>query len=253
MASLNYESNGSKNVRFNLPGETTRRKISLGKMNRKTARSVKTKIEDLIYAHIAGFALDGETSRWVAELPDDLYERIARTGILPKRERREKLTLKEATQKYYAMRQDAKASTRNVWEQGHDKLMEFLREDYLMADVSEVNAEEFEQWLIGKGYAAATCRKRIAVCKMLWKWAVKRGYAESNVFADLRSTAVPTKHLEFIPREDIERVIAACPNTQWKLLIAFARYAGLRIHSRAIASNRGVVAGLRGSRCPIRS
>ncbi|QNN20999.1 hypothetical protein HED60_01515 [Planctomycetales bacterium ZRK34] len=43
-----------------------------------------------------------------------------------------------------------------------------------MSQITEADAENFEQHLIGKKYAKATVRKRVAVSKMLWKWAMKR-------------------------------------------------------------------------------
>ncbi|QNN21234.1 site-specific integrase [Planctomycetales bacterium ZRK34] len=231
MASLHNESNGRRNIRFILPGETTRKKISLGKISKKNARTILTKVEALIESHITQLPMDSETSQWVAGLTDDLYDRIARTGILTKREQAEGLTIKQAAEKFYAMRQDVKDETRIKWKQGHGKLMEFLGETRPMADITEVNAEEFEQWLIGKSYATGTYRKHIAVCKVLWRWAIKRGYAASNVFAGLKSTAVAGRDKQFITRDQIEKVIEACPNAQWRLIVALARYGGLRVPS----------------------
>ena len=37
--------------------------------------------------------------------------------------------------------------------------------------------------------------------------------------------------LQYIPREVIEDVLRACPDNRWRLLVALARFAGLRVPS----------------------
>jgi hypothetical protein len=37
-----------------------------------------------------------------------------------------------------------------------------------------------------------------------------------------------------VPVADIERVIEACPNAYWRLLVALARFAGLRTPSESL-------------------
>lgn len=231
MASLSHESNGTWNIRFSLPGDTSRKKITLGGISKKSAAMFRLKIEALIESHITGYAIDPDTAQWVASLSDDLHDRIARSGLLPKREQVAGLTIKQAAEEFYAMRQDVKEETRIKWKQGHGKLQKYLGEDRPMTSVTSVDAEEFEQWLIGNGYAKGTYRKHIAVCKVLWRWAVKRGYASTNVFTGLKSNAVAALDKRFITRAQIEKVIESCPNTQWRLIVALARYGGLRVPS----------------------
>ena len=40
-----------------------------------------------------------------------------------------------------------------------------------------------------------------------------------------------SKRQEFISREDIQKVLDACPDNEWRLIFALARYGGLRIPS----------------------
>ena len=44
-------------------------------------------MEHLAAAAETGHALDSETARWVAELGDDLADKLARVGLVPERER----------------------------------------------------------------------------------------------------------------------------------------------------------------------
>ena len=53
-----------------------------------------------------------------------------------------------------------------------------------------------------------------------------------NPFADLKCGDVANESRRcFVPEEDMEAVLAACPDMQWKLIFALARYGGLRTPS----------------------
>lgn len=147
------------------------------------------------------------------------------------REVRQGVTLKEAVKAFESSRQDVKPQTRLVWTQAFDSLKAYFGGDCPMSQITEAEAEDFEQRLIGDGYARATVRKRVAVSKMLWKWALKRGYAKANPFAELKSATVATRRRYFVTRAEAAKVLDACPSVQWRLIFALGRYAGLRIPS----------------------
>jgi hypothetical protein len=82
MASLSTDKKtGTRRIQFLDDG--ARRTIRLGKMPKKSAESVKARVEHLIVARTAGVAIDAETARWVADLGDDLHDKIARVGLSP--------------------------------------------------------------------------------------------------------------------------------------------------------------------------
>jgi integrase len=230
MASLNLEPNGRKTIQF-VAADGRRPKIRLGKVPLKDARVHHLRIETLITAKFTGDPLDAATSQWVDSLSDKLYLRIVKAGLLQPREADTIRTLKQVIDEFNEKRKDVKPQTRLVWKQAHSSLMEFFTEGKLFRSITEGDAEDFEQDLIGKEYAKATVRKRIAVSKMLWKWAVKRGYAASNVFEGLKSATVATQHKYFVTRAETQAMLDACPNAQWRLIVALARYGGIRIPS----------------------
>lgn len=49
------------------------------------------------------------------------------------------------------------------------------------------------------------------------------------------STRANKARQAFVPRDVIERVMAACPDSQWRLLVALARYGGVRMPSEALS------------------
>ena len=85
MASISNDPNGRRRILF-LNGRGERKTIRLGKVQRRFAESVKVKVEDLVNASIAGHAPTDETSRWLANLEDDLYQKLSRVGLVKYRD-----------------------------------------------------------------------------------------------------------------------------------------------------------------------
>ena len=52
-------------------------------------------------------------------------------------------------------------------------------------------------------------------------------------FGALPTGPTPSRYSRYVTPEEIERVVAACPNDEWRLLFGLARYAGLRIPSES--------------------
>ncbi|MFG0328580.1 MAG: tyrosine-type recombinase/integrase [Phycisphaerales bacterium] len=197
----------------------------------RQAEAVKSKVEDLLGSSITGDAPRRSTSDWVRAIDETLHERLARVGLVQPREAKTQVSLASAIELFGESRKDVKPQTRLVWKQAHDSLREYFGDDKPVDEIGEGDAEDFEQHLIGQGYAKATVRKRIGVAKMLWRWASRRGYVDRNVFADLKSATVATKHKYFVTQEEAAAVLDACPDVQWRLIFALARYGGLRVPS----------------------
>ncbi len=72
--------------------------------------------------------------------------------------------------------------------------------------------------------------------------AVRRKLIEENPFTDVAAPAqVNTARAHFITREVTEKVIAACPDVEWRLIVALSRYGGLRCPSETQALRWGDV------------
>jgi len=78
-----------------------------------------------------------------------------------------------------------------------------------------------------------TIRRRCGRARQLFQAAVKHRLIDRNPFAELRGVSVlPNKARDyFVTRDDADKVIAACPDSQWRLLFALSRYGGLRCPS----------------------
>lgn len=63
--------------------------------------------------------------------------------------------------------------------------------------------------------------------------AKRRKIIDANPFDSLRSGPTPSKDIRYITPDEIQRVIDACPDAEWRLLFGLARYAGLGIPSES--------------------
>ena len=94
------------------------------------------------------------------------------------------------------------------------------------------DAEEYRRYLLDQGLAENTIRRRCKRIKQFFTAAQKKRLISENPFVDIPTNSVSnSKRQQFINREDIQKVIDACPNNEWKLIFALARYGGLRIPS----------------------
>jgi integrase len=89
--------------------------------------------------------------------------------------------------------------------------------------------------------------KRVHVVRAIFKRAVRWGLIPSSPFADLRagSQSNPDRAFHVAP-ESIRAIMAACPDDQWRAVVALSRFAGLRCPSEIVALRWGDVNWERG-------
>ncbi len=63
--------------------------------------------------------------------------------------------------------------------------------------------------------------------------ALRRKVFEENPFAAIKSGPTPSRYTRYVTPDEIDRVIEACPDSEWRLLFGLARYAGLRVPSES--------------------
>ncbi len=228
MASITRHPNGRREIQFVAP-DGKRRTIRLGKMPQKQAEAVKLRVEHLVSAKFSGHALDAETARWVSELELGLAERLARVGLIPKPE---SARLEEFLESYLESRADLKPRTIKKLKTTRDRMVEFFGGERSLRDMNEGDADDWRLSMVTKGLSENTVRKHIAIAKQFFAKALRKKMIPTNPFADLKSTVQPNpSRFYFISQEEAEKVIAACPDAEWRLIFALSRYGGLRCPS----------------------
>lgn len=233
MASIGKDKGGLKRILFVAP-DGSRKTIRIGRMPLRQAETFKLHLESLVIGQYAG--LDAETAKWIASLPDNIHSKLAAVGLVVERVPTVNQTLGGFLDDFLNNRTDLKPNSQLVY--GHTKrtLIEFFGFDKPLKDITEKDASLWRAYLTEQGLSEATVNKRAANAKVFFKVAVKRKLIESNPFKELESKSIANKSRQyFIEREDAEKILAACPDDEWKLIFSLCRYAGLRCPSEVLA------------------
>jgi integrase len=230
MASISTRKTGSRFINFiDANGKT--QTITLGKVQMRYAEAVKVKIEDLVSATLHHHAPRDDTARWVAGLDDHMIAKLARVGLT---QPRINTTLKGWLEQYIAERKgDLKPESLRKLEQTKMKLLAFFDAKAELRKITLQQTADWRQFLKGLKLSEAAVKTHCGNAKTMIAEAVRRKLIEDSPFSLLRSGATPSRYSRYIKPEEIDRIIDACPNTEWKLLFGLARYAGLRIPSES--------------------
>ncbi len=234
MASISRQPNGRRTVQFIAP-DGKRRSIRLGKATQRMAETIKLRVELLVAAKLAGHAIDDETARWLAELDDRMTDKLAAVDLVPRREPDPLTTLGGFLKEYVDRRVDVKPATKEVWSQVTRNLLEHFGEQRDLRTIDEIAAEDFKLYLLKQGLASTTVAKRLQFARQFFKAAVKRKLVTSNPFAEVGAKATMKDDRErFITREETDRLLEACPNIDWRVIVALCRFGGLRCPSEVL-------------------
>src|SRR3990172_6901191 len=240
-----------------------RKTLRLGKFRQRTVDTIKTHLEELLEARQLALSPYDETTAWVNRISPDLYAKLANHGLVPKRSEPKQMALAAFLDEYIAKQSDKKRSTIVCLTQCRNDLVEFFGADRTLADITEGDAEDWRQFLRTrtarpgrqkstsrresqisnrdrnrvpqppKRLQENTIRRRCGRARQLFQAAVRHRLIARNPFAELKGVSVLANKSRdyFVTREMADKVLAACPDNQWKLLFALSRYGGLRCPS----------------------
>lgn len=213
-----------------------RRTLRLGKIPKKAAVSICGYVERLATARRTGTALDAPTLAWLAEVGEELHAKLARLGLVDGVADGKPQTLKAWCDWYIAGRTDLAPRSRERLTFAAQLLCEHFDPERRLATVTAGDAEGYDRWLrVDRGYADNTARRRIGWARQFFAAAVRHEVIAKNPFFGIAANTRPERSRDhFVARADVSRLLAHCPDLQWKAIIVLARYAGLRCPSELI-------------------
>jgi len=245
MASLNRDKgrNGTTLLRIQfVDGSGDRRAIRLGAVPVKVAQEVLRRVEELVATQVAGVAHSADLAGWLRDLPDDTHGKLAAVGLVTPRVAADVVTL-ERLLLSFVEKASVKAGTLAAYKQTLDSLLEFYGPQKPITAITTEDADGWRNWIAKdkKGQkrttadnrlAPATQAKRIMVAKQAFHKAVRWGLLVKSPFADLRAgSQVNVSRSFYVSAEVANDVMEACPGVEWRVVVALARYGGLRCPS----------------------
>ena len=122
--------------------------------------------------------------------------------------------------------------------------MNYFGECRDIATITPGEADEWRLWLTRSKPSKAgepkppdlaqnTARRHSGRAKQFFKAAVRKNQIAANPFADLvcRVKGSDDGRLYFVTRAEADKVLAACPSAQWRLVFALSRFGGMRCPS----------------------
>ncbi len=228
--------------------------IRLGECPKADASAARMAIGHLVIASRHGSVPHPDAVRWLDRIDDVLYARVVAHGLCQPRAGAAVVTLANLLDRFDAT-VAVKPTTQYKYRQVADSLRAFLGADTALASITPAHADNWRKSIAepkaspptldnktepAKALARATIAKRVVIAKGVFRKAVRWGYIASNPFADLRagSQSNPDR-AHYVTVETTRAILAACPDEEWRAIIALSRFAGLRCPSEVVGLRWG--------------
>jgi integrase len=242
MASIARDGKGWR-ILFTAP-DGRRRTLRLGRVDRKAAESIRCHIEALLVARTAGIPVRQETAVWLANIGNTLRDRLVRCGLC---DVAPAMTLERLLNGFLDAHTTVAPGTRVVWGQVMRDLQAFFGPDCDVTRLTIDDGEKFRLYLKARGLADYTITKRLQKARQFFHYAVRRGWTSRNPFVGVTHRGGnPADRRVYVPVAHVLRLMDYCPNNTWRLLLALARFGGLRIPSEAFGLKWGDIDWERG-------
>ena len=251
MASAHKDSKGWR-IAFIDP-DGNRRTLRPGpKTNKATANQICCYVDALVAARTSCGTIDRRTAEWLADIGESLHAKLAKAGLVEPRQPAEpepetkNVSLGEFLSDHIeegltAKGDPAKPNTLANWRSTQRFLMTVFDPDRPVDSFTHDDGYQFRKWLDKRRIKQSTAgrkgqpmaengkRKHIDNAKVFFNAARRRGLIPFNPFEfQVSSTKENRKRDYFLTRDDTAKIITACPDAEWRLMVALWRYAGLR-------------------------
>ena len=225
MASIEYRVRSTRVIAYVNKEKQT---FPLGRVTKKTAERFANNIDTLLHERRCNLPISREVSNWLSDLDDTLYGLLAERGLVEPRVKAG--TLGTFIDGYIAGRSDVTERRLAKLRNAKGRMIEFFGDVKLDA-VTPGAADDYGRWLL-KQLAPATAQKECQIAAQFFRHAYRKGLIEKNPFEGVAvGKASNDERRVFVSREVITKVLEACPDWQWRLVVALARYGGLRCPS----------------------
>ena len=225
MASIEFRARSTRVIAYVNKGKQT---FPLGRVTKKTAERFANNIDTLLHERRCNLPISREVSNWLSDLDHTLYALLEEQGLVEPRVKAG--ALGAFIDNYIAGRSDVTDRRLAKLRNAKGRMIEFFGDVKLDA-VTPGAADDYGRWLL-KQLAPATAQKECQIAAQFFRHAYRKGFIDKNPFEGVAvGKATNDDRRVFVSREVTQRVLDKCPDWQWRLVVALARYGGLRCPS----------------------
>jgi len=234
MATLYKEGAGTFRIQFKNPHSKKRDSIRIQTSSKRDAADVQRVVEKLISVKAVGGSVDAATASFLAGIGPELHGAIANVGLTERRDANAR-TLGWLTDEFASLAA-VKPQTLVTYKQTLGSLENFLKRDRHLAEITAHDGDKWQASMKEEGLAPATISKRTKTAKQVFASAVKWRLLDRNPFTDLKAGSQANRdRFALIPIGDFEKLLRACPDAEWRCILALSRLGGLRCPSEVLA------------------
>ena len=235
MASLRKESDRGRDgwrLQFRVGGQ--RKSLWLGSLSKRGADAIARHVEELSRAKDGGVGAAADSVAWAQSIEGRMRETLVSWGLADPIST--KLTSDEGRflgaycDAYIEGRSDIQESSKEGYRHARRLLVEFFGVKHLLRAMTPADALRWQRWLANdKGHAAGTISKYTKRAKSMFTEAVRDRLLTASPFDGLKpGSDVNRTRDHFIDRATAQTILNACPDHEWRMIFALARFAGLR-------------------------
>lgn len=220
-----------------LNADRQRKTLRIGAMPKKKAENIRGHIDHLEACLFDGSAPPPQTAAWLASVGEVLRKRMEKAGLVEREVRRIMPTVAELVDMYRDRPRWREIAERT--REGYNYGFRFLASrmgNRRIDQITEAEAEDFRGFLVeskpnGAGLGRATANSVCNACSLLFRFGCKSRLITDNPFEGVQKCSVSTARRAFVDAAVVYRLIAAMDNSEWRLLVALARWGGMRCPS----------------------
>jgi integrase len=256
-----------RSIRFQFkdPARVPDRKLrrELVSQTKMQIETIRFHIESIITATKKNKALSEETARWIDSSSEELQKKLIAAGLIAPTQPPAVTTLKTFLDAYLDDRA-VKPATKTVQRLVIADLTTYFREGRDVRTITPGDADGFKEWLLGckrekwrsskrksdpteggkpesttgptTPLKPTTVHKRLQVARSFFHAMLRRKLIDENPFEGVKVAPSGTRDRQrFVTRAETEKLLDACPDHDWRTIVALSRYGGLRCPSEVLS------------------
>ena len=208
-----------------------RRTLHLGHCTRRQGALIKYHVENIIIAKALGLPVDEGTAQWLQGTCGHFRDRLAACGLAA---RVKSARLDDLCREAFQGR-NIKPSTRTAYATATRRILAFFSPAKDARRITPADAEAFRDALRTSGLREATIRRTCGVARDIFSRAIKSKVLSDNPFSGLPvSVRGSPDRAHLVTAIEFAKLTAQCNDPELRVILALARWGGIRIPSEAL-------------------